>query len=223
LKKKLAAAAVALSLFAATSAGVYAGANMTQIKAYLNAGLKFKVDGKPVQLRDGSGNTLVPITYNNTTYLPVRSVADLLNVGVDFDQKSGTVQIGEKSEGVSIAEGFDSMYHTKNPSKTTYNGKDYKDVYFDNVTDKRSSSFMLYPKKKYNKLYLQVAAVGKDIETIVFRDSDKDTELKQTAVAMNDGLVTIEVDIGGVNSLYISADIAQDGALFVPLTTSYYK
>ncbi|GGD83199.1 stalk domain-containing protein [Paenibacillus nasutitermitis] len=223
MKKKVAAAAVALSLFAATSAGVYAGANMTQIKAYLNAGLKFKVDGKPVQLRDGNGNTLVPITYNNTTYLPVRSVADVLNVAVDFDQKSGTIQFGEKSEGVSIAEGFDSMYHTKDSSKTTYNGKDYKDVYFDNATSSRGSSFMLYPKKKYNKLYLQVAAVGKDIEKISIKDTDTDTELKQTAVAMNDGLVTIEVDIGGVGSIFFHADVAADGALFIPLTTSYYK
>lgn len=224
MKKKAAAALIGLSLFASTTAGVYAGSNLQEIKAFLNPGLKFKVDGSPVQLVNANGSTVTPITYNNTIYLPVRAVSDALRVAVDYDAKTGTVQLGEKSEGVAIAAGFDSMYHTKDPSKTTYNGKDYKDVYFDDASGGRTSSFMLQPKKKYQKLYLQVAAIGKDLDKeLIVKDTDTDTELKAQKVASADGLVTIEVDIGGVNELYIHTEIASGGSLFVPLTTSYYK
>lgn len=210
-------------MFASMGAGAYAGSNLQEIKAYLNTGLHFKANGTPVQLRDANGSPVTPISYNGSTYLPVRAIADALHVAVDYDNKTGMIQLGEKVDGVSIADGFDSMYHTKDPAKTSYNGKDYKDVYFDNADGGRSSSFILEPKKKYQKLYLQVAATGKDIERLFVKDTGTDTELKATAVSVNDGLTTIEVDIGGVNELFVYADIASGGGMFVPLTTSYYK
>ncbi|WP_342780079.1 stalk domain-containing protein [Cohnella terricola] len=210
-------------MFASMGAGVYAGSNLQEIKAYLNSGLHFKANGSPVQLVDANGSPVLPITYNGSTYLPVRAIADALKVAVDYDSKTGMIQLGEKSEGVAIAAGFDSMYHTKDPAKTSYNGKDYKDVYFDNESGGRSSSFILHPKKKFQKLYLQVAATGKDIENLVVKDSDTSTELKQQAISIADGLATIEVDIGGVDTLFIHTELESGGGLFVPLTTSYYK
>ena len=82
---------------------------------------------------------------------------------------------------------------------------------------------MLYPKGKYQKLYLQVAAIGEDVEELVVKDSGKDIILKQESVTVADGLKTIVVDIGGVSELYIYGDLKDSGKLFVPLTTSYYK
>lgn len=210
-------------MVASMGAGAYAASNLQSIKAYLNSGLSFKVNGTPFQLRDGNGGTLAPITYNNTTYLPIRAVSDALGVAVHYDSSKGLIQLGEMVDGVSIAGGFDDMYHTKDPSKTVYDGHDYKEVYLNNGDGDRSASFMLYPKKQYQKLYLQVAAIGKDIDKLVVQDSDKDIELKTTPVAMSDGLTTIEVDIGGASSLYVYAEASDGGAVFVPLTTSYYK
>lgn len=129
----------------------------------------------------------------------------------------------EQTEGVSIAAGFDSSYHTKDPDKTVYKDKDYKDVHFDNGSGTRGSSFMLYPDKKYQKLYIQVAAIGADIEDFTVQDSDTDTVLKKRNITPEEGLVTIEVDIAGVRSLYISGDVEDGASMFVPLTTSYYK
>ena len=144
-------------------------------------------------------------------------------MAVNYDSAKGLIQLGEQVDGVSIAGGFNDMYHTKDPSKTIYDGKDYKDVYLNNGDGNRSASFMLYPKKKYQKLYLQIAAIGKDIDQLIIKDSDTGTELKATTVAVSDGLKTVEVDIGGVESLYVDAEASDGGTVFVPLTTSYYK
>lgn len=223
MKKKTAAAFISLAMLGCLGTGVYAGSNLQEIKAYLNPGIKFKVDGQPVQLKNGSGAVIAPISYNNTTYLPVRSVSDLLGVTVKFDGKTNTIQLGEQTEGVSIAAGFDSSYHTKDPKMTVYGGKDYKDVFFDNGSGTRGSSFMLYPKGKYQKLYLQVAAIGSDIEEFMINDSDTDTTLKKQEIRVEDGLVTLEVDIAGVKSLFVHGQVKNGGSVFIPLTSSYYK
>ncbi|MEK0315507.1 hypothetical protein [Cohnella sp. 56] len=222
MKKKLTAAVIGLSMVASMGAGAYAASNLTPIKAYLNSGLSFKVNGTPFQLQNGNGGTLAPITYNNTTYLPIRSVSDALGIAVNIDAK-GVIQLGEQVEGVSIVNGFSGDLRTKDPAKTVYDGKDYKDVYLNNLSGSRSASFMLYPKKKYQKLYLQVAAIGKDIKEFTVQDSDTDVELKTTPIAMSDGLMTVEVDIGGANSLYVHAEASDGGSVFVPLQTSYFK
>jgi len=223
MKKKLIAGVIGLSMIASMGAGAYAASNLQEIKAFLNSGIKFKVDGKPVQLRDGDGNAVLPISYKGTTYLPVRAVSDALGVAVNYDGQTGTVQLGEKSEGISIADGFDDMYHTKDPSKTTYNGKDYKEAYLNNAKGNRSGNLMLNPKKKHQKLYLQVAAVGKDIEKLTVQESGSMIELLQTSVKVEEGLKTIEVEIGGIEQLYIEASLADGGTMFIPLTASYYK
>lgn len=223
MKKKVAITLTSLAMLGCLGTGVYAGSNLQEIKAYLNPGIKFKVDGQSVQLKNSSGAVIAPITYNNTTYLPVRAISDLLGVTVNFDGKSNTIQLGEQSEGYSIATGFESSYRTKDPSMTVYKGKDFKDVYFDNGSGKRGTSFMLYPKGKYQKLYLQVAAIGSDITDFHVLDSKTDTVLKKQNISVEDGLITIEVNIAGVDSLFVHGDVERDGSVFIPLTTSYYK
>ncbi|MCY9592783.1 hypothetical protein PC41400_13325 [Paenibacillus chitinolyticus] len=224
MKKKLAATAIGAAMVLSMGTGVLAGANLQEIKAYLNGSITVKYNGSPVQLQDEQGAVVLPITYDGNTYLPVRSIAKTLNVAVNYDGATNTVLLGEQAEGVALAKDFkNSSYHTKDPNLTTYGGKDYKEVYFDNAKSSRSSSFMLYPKGKYQKLVLQVAATGNDIESFYVQDSKKDIKLKTTTIAIQDGLKTIEVDIAGVEELFVHADIKEDGGMFVPLTTSYFK
>lgn len=223
MKKKMTAALTVFAVLGGMGTGVYAGSNLKEIKAFLNPGIQFKVDGQPVQLKNSSGAVISPITYNNTTYLPVRAVSDLLGVTVNFNAASNTILLGEQTEGVAIAAGFDSSYHTKDPDKTIYKDKDYKDVHFDNGNGTRNTSFMLYPNKKYQKLYLQVAAIGDDIEEFFVMDSETDTVLKKLNIAAQEGLITVEVNIAGVSKLYVSGKVKDGSSAFIPLTTSYYK
>ena len=224
MKKKVFAGVISVAMLASMGTGAYAATKLQDIKAYLNPDVKVKVDGTPVQLKDVKGNAIVPILYNNANYVPARAIADALGVAVDYDEETRTIIFGEKVDGISLAKGFNSMYHTKDPAQTVYKDKDYKEAYFDNASGNRGSGFTLNPNKEYQKLYLQIAAVGEDIEELIIKDSDKNTILKQVdVIKVSDGLVTIEVDIGGVKSIYVTGDAKSDGAVFVPLTTSYFK
>lgn len=224
MKRKMLIAAVGLSMLASMGAGAFAATQLQEIKAYLNPEIKVKVDGTPVDMRDIDGNAVAPINYQGANYFPIRAISDALGVAVDYDAETMTIILGEKVDGTSIAKGFDDMYHTKDPAHTTYKEKDYKEAYFNNARGNRNAGMMLYPQKEHQTLYLQLAVIDGDLTNFTIKDSDQGIILKQVDVVRSDeGLVTIEVDIGGVSSLYIYGDLKADSALFIPLTTSYYK
>ena len=223
MKKKWIATGAAAIFLISTSAGVYAGSNLQEIKAFLNPSIKFQVNGKPFQPQNEKGAVLAPISYNGSTYLPLRAISTALGVAVEYNTQTNTIFLGEKGVGVSIADGFDSSFRTKDPDLTKYQDKDYKDVFFNNATGSRSSGFILSPKGKYQKLYLQVAAVGKDIDDFFVQDNESDAKLEIDSIHVSEGLKTFEIDISGVETLYVHAEIEDGGSMFIPLTTSYYK
>ncbi|WP_063870719.1 stalk domain-containing protein [Paenibacillus sp. Root444D2] len=213
---------IGASLLLSTSAGVYAGANLEEIQAYLNNDLKVKVNGKQVQLLDADGNVVTPITFNGNTYLPARAIANSLNVAVDYDAATSSVLFGEKVEGTPI--NADQVFYqaVKDPKLTQYKSKDYVEVIRQIGTS--DSNFTLKPKKKFQTLYLQVAAIGTDVDIkIIDRNSRL---LKQDTVTVNDGLKVIEANIAGLDEVTVlyatDKDTAETG-VFIPLTTSYYK
>lgn len=97
MKKKWMIAAVVAGMTLMGSAGVYAGANLQQIKAYLNHSIGIVVDGTPYALKDGNGKALTPITYGGLTYLPVRSISDALDIPISYDAANYKVRIGSSS------------------------------------------------------------------------------------------------------------------------------
>ncbi|MEK4062725.1 MULTISPECIES: hypothetical protein [unclassified Paenibacillus] len=98
MNKKWLIATIVAGMAVTGSAGVYAGSKLQQIKAYLNHGLGIVVDGTPYWLKDANGKTLAPITYEGTTYLPIRSIADALDVPVAYDAVNSKVRIGSGAE-----------------------------------------------------------------------------------------------------------------------------
>lgn len=90
-KKSIAALAV-VGMTLTGAAGVYAGANLQKITAYLNHGIHIKVNGKTQ-----NDPAMTPITYKGTTYLPVRSIANALDIPVRYDAANRQVLIGSGS------------------------------------------------------------------------------------------------------------------------------
>lgn len=121
MKKKLMLSFLAGSLIVVSaSAGAFAASNLQSIKAYLNLGVKLKVNGEPWTAKDSSGKTLYPITYNGATYLPLRAAGEALGVGVSWDGANNTVLIGGSSNaGSSSGSGSNSTtskYTRSNPA-----------------------------------------------------------------------------------------------------------
>lgn len=88
---------------------VWAGAANTlqEIKAYLNYGVTVKYEGEAQKFYDANGKQVYPITYEGTTYLPLRALGNLLGLNVDWNQATKTVLLDEPS-GVPLFEELDS-------------------------------------------------------------------------------------------------------------------
>ncbi|MDO3410319.1 stalk domain-containing protein [Saccharibacillus sp. CPCC 101409] len=103
--KKLIAAAMVAGMAVSGSVGAFAASNVETIKAQLNHGLGFVVNGKSYSPTDASGKKLDPITYNNTTYLPVRALGEALNTPVTYDAAGKKVVIGSTGGSTAPAPG----------------------------------------------------------------------------------------------------------------------
>ncbi|TCZ75080.1 hypothetical protein E0485_19015 [Paenibacillus albiflavus] len=79
------------------SAGAFAASNLTEIKAYLNSGIKFRLDGKPWSPLDDKGKEVLPISYNDTTYLPLRVIANALDIPITWEGSTQTIGLRESS------------------------------------------------------------------------------------------------------------------------------
>ena len=63
----------------------------SQIQAILNNQIKVTLNGQVQEFRDETTNELqYPITYKDRTYLPLRTVANLVGVDVDYDSNTNT-------------------------------------------------------------------------------------------------------------------------------------
>jgi hypothetical protein len=87
--------------FVLMSASIGAAATGTQqITALLNYAIKITLNGESWTPRDAEGNPLTPITYEGSTYLPVRAVAEAAGIKVGWDGDTQTVILGDQYDAV---------------------------------------------------------------------------------------------------------------------------
>lgn len=95
-------ALLTLALTGAFAVGVCANGVVQDITAQLRPDLTIKVAGQPQTFADANGNTVYPIMYNGTTYLPVRGIGQLFQQAIDWDGETQTVTVGEKDAFASL-------------------------------------------------------------------------------------------------------------------------
>lgn len=88
---------------------VFGTPTMKEIVAYLNYSIDFVVDGEVKELYDAEGNRVYPISYNGTTYIPVRGIGTVLGADVSWDSENGNVVITTKKENEKTVEKVDML------------------------------------------------------------------------------------------------------------------
>lgn len=78
----------------ATSATAFAGPVLKKVSAVLRPDYTIKVDGNKTELKND------PISYNGTTYVPLRELGEMFGRDVGFDSSTSTVTLDQKTEDV---------------------------------------------------------------------------------------------------------------------------
>ena len=98
MKKKFTATAMALAITLSLGVGALAAGGSQTISALLNRDITITYNGQAQSFKDVNGNAVYPITYNGTTYLPVRGVSDLVGLPVQWDGATNTVRLGSEEK-----------------------------------------------------------------------------------------------------------------------------
>lgn len=94
MNKKIIPATILLSVFAVgLASGVLGASKYDEISAYLNKEVQLILKNEKWEPKDENGTAIFPITYNGSTYLPVRAVGEALGVTIDWDEPSNSVLI----------------------------------------------------------------------------------------------------------------------------------
>lgn len=74
--------------------GAAAASGNETISALLNREITVNYNGVKQSFTDTSGNAVYPISYNGSTYLPVRAVSNLLGLPIAYDAPTNTINMG---------------------------------------------------------------------------------------------------------------------------------
>lgn len=99
IKKSVLTLVLALAVTCGVVIGAGASSTLQEIKAYLNSGITVKYNNAVQTMTDTNGKTVYPITYEGTTYLPVRAVSKMLGIGVEWDQATQSVLLTDGAGG----------------------------------------------------------------------------------------------------------------------------
>lgn len=94
--KRMRTAVIAAVLLGVLAVGAAAASGIQQILVDLRPDITVEVDGMTRTMTDKNGKTVYPISYDGTTYLPVRALGEILGQTVEWDSATQTVILTEK-------------------------------------------------------------------------------------------------------------------------------
>jgi hypothetical protein len=213
MKKHIIVIAVTALLTAAITIGTLAASGAVSITATLDPGVSIKYDGAVKQLTDVNGNAVYPILYNGTTYVPVRGVAGLFGVAVDWDAATRSVLLGKDA----VKETFLKDLKPSNKDGYQLGVSEFSKDKFDNVYRDcltlniyaEGNHLEYFLNKQYSTLAITIAPdealdVGATTKIHVYGDSK--SLYTSESIDYKTQPFTILVDVSGQDYIRISGD-----------------
>ena len=205
------AAALAAASFMAV--GAVGASYLQEISAYLNYGISVKYDGEEQRMYDANGQRVYPISYNGTTYVPIRAVGNMMGINVAWDGANNAVLLGKTGvvyDFIDTIEPYSSndQYGHSNWSAQHYTTSDYRtrkiaDTVYDHyiaIGDGPGYGHFYNLEGKYTTLTFNTFSES-NVTFCVYGDNEEVlAEIKVKADALP---ATYKIDVSGVQQLSI--------------------
>lgn len=93
MKKKITLLTAGILCVVCLATGAVAGDIMRDIHAELRTDFTVKVDGEVMEFKNARGETVYPVLYNGTTYLPIHAVGKMMGKTVSWDEQKKTLEL----------------------------------------------------------------------------------------------------------------------------------
>lgn len=211
---KVVVSAIVLSTLATVSA--FAGANLKEIKAYLDYDVKIKYNIEEKTMLDKNGARVYPINYNGEIYLPVTQLGEILDIGTKYDKTKNEVLLGITGEAVDFIDYYLPVYKSTNGTwhvtsadgKTIDIGSQKYDRYIKFNAFKPGGKEVYQTKYsydiggKYSTLQFDIKSdASKDDSISILGDNDK--LLYKIDMKQGDALKTVKIDVTGTSQIKI--------------------
>lgn len=211
MKKLVKSISLVLALVLCFSAGVYAAGNTEVIQALMNYGIVIKFDGQTQNMYNANGKQVFPISYEGTTYVPIRAVSNMLGIDVEWDGPNNTVWLGKTGTAKNFIEmkpyaGVNGHVPASKGKKVSIGGKDYSEyIGFGGTMSGNTTKSYYNLEGKYETLKFDAYAPSSDWKLQLFGDND---ELLETiTVEGNDLPKTYTIDVSNVTQLTIQSSV----------------
>ena len=148
-------------------------AEIEEREAELRPDISIIIDDERTYFRNASGDYIYPILFDDSTYLPLRSIGEIMGKNVNWDEKTKTITIsGDRDE----------YKNTTKPSRESREDidvqirKDFK-IVIDNKEQrfKDANGDRVYPLLYEGSTYLPLRAIGEIMDNDVIWDGDEKT------------------------------------------------
>ena len=196
------------------STGAFAASNLTEIKAYLNKGIKFRLDGKPWRPLDDNGKEVLPITYNGTTYLPLRVIANAFEIPITWEGTTQTVGLRESdnltlySKDVKVDNWIEKFFDVIDKKQLVFGEKQYDGAYAFTAENVGLGWYEGSPNLKFNfgKKYNTFHLVLYSPSSMKIRVLNGDNQQLSEEISLEADQVTeLDVDLQGSQYAFVSA------------------
>ena len=212
-----------LCLFVGIGGVVYAKTTLKEIKAYLNYEIAIKLDGEEQTMYDANGNRVYPVTYNGTTYVPIRAVSNMLGIDVDWDGATKSVLLGDHA--ALKTKLTDLSYYDRKP----ISGQHYRKVNSakDNLGNSYTDPLRLIEsvKENYWETYLLTEDYSTFSGTLFIDYDDRDSPSTVNVRIYGDGVLLYDSPVltKGVRPVDFSVNIQGVDELKIECNYTYSK
>ena len=194
---KLTKRAGALALCTALTVGTFTlSAGAVGVTAQLSPNVSIVVDGAARTFYNVSGAEVHPITYNGTTYLPIRAIGEIMGKNVNWDQATLTVSLSGPRTTGTVSGTPDTWTATQN---ITGDIRSDITILVDGVrqtfTDVNGS--VVYPMTYNGSVYLPIRAIGNLMGKSVSWNQATNTVILgsgSTGASQSSGLLVTDAD-----------------------------
>jgi len=101
-KRVVTVVSLGVTILSSMMIGGLAASKQEKIEAYMDYGITIKLNGQVKTLSNSSGTRTYPIRYKGTTYVPLRSVSELVGLEVNWDGNTETVMLGNDGSNAKV-------------------------------------------------------------------------------------------------------------------------